>query len=89
MTDETSSSEAIDESTIFETPLLELDVDVPGIVYEKAEWYNLYDAAYGGGSIKSRIARGYSTAQEPAATSSPERRSSGRPRATRAARSLA
>lgn len=47
-----------DESTIFETPLLELDVDVPGTVYGKAEWYNLYDAPYGGGSVKSRIAKG-------------------------------
>ncbi|APW98167.1 pyridoxal-5'-phosphate-dependent protein subunit beta [Halobiforma lacisalsi AJ5] len=48
----------IDESTIFETPLLELEVDVPGTVYGKAEWFNLPEAPHGGGSIKSRIAKG-------------------------------
>ncbi|WP_255171292.1 PLP-dependent cysteine synthase family protein [Natrononativus amylolyticus] len=57
MTDE-ASSPVYDESTIFETPLLELDVDVPGTVYGKAEWYNLYSAPHGGGSVKSRIAKG-------------------------------
>ncbi|EMA43031.1 PLP-dependent cysteine synthase family protein [Halobiforma nitratireducens] len=49
---------AVDESTIFETPLLELEVDVPGTVYGKAEWFNLPDAPHGGGSVKSRIAKG-------------------------------
>ncbi len=48
----------IDESTIFDTPLLELAVDVPATVYGKAEWYNLPDASHGGGSVKSRIAKG-------------------------------
>jgi cysteine synthase len=50
----------VDESTIFETPLLELDLDLESgaTVYAKAEWFNLYDAPYGGGSIKSRVAKG-------------------------------
>ena len=48
----------VDESTIGETPLVELDVEVPATVAGKAEWFNLYDAPYGGGSVKSRIARG-------------------------------
>jgi cysteine synthase len=52
--------EGVDESTIFETPLLELDLGLESgaTVYAKAEWFNLYDAPYGGGSIKSRIAKG-------------------------------
>ncbi len=51
---------AVDESTIFETPLVELDLelDADATVYAKAEWFNLYDAPHGGGSIKSRIAKG-------------------------------
>ena len=57
---------AIDESTIGETPLVELAVDVPATVYAKVEWFNLYDAPYGGGSIKSRIARGMLDAAEEA-----------------------
>ena len=50
----------VDESTIFETPLLELDLDLTAdaTVYAKAEWFNLYDAPHGGGSVKSRIAKG-------------------------------
>ncbi|MFB6302483.1 MAG: PLP-dependent cysteine synthase family protein [Haloferacaceae archaeon] len=47
-----------DESTVFGTPLLDLAVDVPPTVYGKAEWFNLYGAPYGGGSVKSRIAKG-------------------------------
>ncbi|MFB6113760.1 MAG: PLP-dependent cysteine synthase family protein [Halodesulfurarchaeum sp.] len=54
----------IDESTIFETPLFELDMAVPATVYGKAEWYNLYEAPYGGGSVKSRIAKGMLDAAE-------------------------
>ena len=52
--------EGVDESTIFGTPLLELDLSLESgaTVYAKAEWFNLYDAPYGGGSIKSRIAKG-------------------------------
>jgi len=49
---------AFDESHIGETPLVELAVDVPATVYAKVEWLNLYDASHGGGSIKSRIAKG-------------------------------
>ncbi|MFD1569564.1 PLP-dependent cysteine synthase family protein [Halorubrum laminariae] len=54
------SEYAADESTIFETPLLELDLNIESDadVYAKAEWFNLYDAPYGGGSVKSRIAKG-------------------------------
>lgn len=54
------SLEAIDESTIFETPLVALDLDLASdaAVYAKAEWFNLYEASHGGGSIKSRIAKG-------------------------------
>lgn len=55
-----------DESTIFETPLLELDLDLSAgaTVLAKAEWYNLYAAPYGGGSVKSRIAKGMLDAAE-------------------------
>ncbi|MFB6268990.1 MAG: PLP-dependent cysteine synthase family protein [Halobacterium sp.] len=48
----------VDESTIGETPLVELAVDVPATVYGKVEWFNLYAADHGGGSVKSRIAKG-------------------------------
>ena len=49
----------VDEATIFETPLvkLELDLSVDADVYGKVEWFNLHDAPYGGGSVKSRIAK--------------------------------
>jgi cysteine synthase len=56
---------AFDEDTIFETPLLDLEADVAPTVYGKAEWFNLYDAPYGGGSIKSRIAKGMLDAADP------------------------
>lgn len=54
---------SIDEATIGHTPLISLDI--PGItnddtgprVYGKVEWFNLYETPYGGGSIKSRIAK--------------------------------
>jgi cysteine synthase B len=49
---------AFDEDTIFETPLVDLEVEAAPTVYGKVEWFNLYDAPYGGGSIKSRIAEG-------------------------------
>lgn len=51
---------AIDEGTIFVTPLVEIDLDLTSdaTVLAKLEWYNLYDAPHGGGSIKSRIAKG-------------------------------
>jgi len=50
----------IDESTIFDTPLVELDLglDADATVLGKVEWLNLPDASHGGGSIKSRIAKG-------------------------------
>ncbi|MFB6352886.1 MAG: PLP-dependent cysteine synthase family protein, partial [Halobacteriales archaeon] len=59
-------AEAYDEATIGETPLVELAVDVPATVYAKVEWFNLYRAPYGGGSIKSRIAKGMLDAAEAA-----------------------
>lgn len=46
----------VDESTVFRTPLLELDLDVAPTVYGKAEWFNLLDEPHGGGSVKTRIA---------------------------------
>jgi len=52
------TDEGVDESTIGGTPLVELDVDVPATVLGKAEWFNLYAADHGGGSVKSRIAKG-------------------------------
>ncbi len=54
------TARGIDEATIFETPLFELDLvlDADVTVLGKAEWYNLYDAPHGGGSVKSRIAKG-------------------------------
>jgi len=48
--------ESVDESTVFRTPLLELDLGVAPTVYGKAEWFNLLDQPYGGGSVKTRIA---------------------------------
>jgi len=44
------SEYAVDESTIFETPLVKLDLDIESDadVYAKAEWFNLYDAPHGG-----------------------------------------
>ncbi len=53
-----------DESTIFETPLVDLEPDIPPTVYGKVEWLNLYSAPYGGGSVKSRIAKGMLDAAE-------------------------
>jgi len=48
---------SVDESTIGETPLIELDLPVAATVYAKVEWFNLYETPYGGGSVKSRIAQ--------------------------------
>lgn len=48
---------SVDESTIGETPLIELDLPVAATVYAKVEWFNLYETPYGGGSVKARIAR--------------------------------
>jgi len=53
-----SDAVAFDESTIFGTPLVDLDAAVAPTVYGKVEWFNLLGAPYGGGSIKSRIAKG-------------------------------
>jgi len=53
-----SDAVAFDESTIFDTPLVDLDAAVAPTVYGKVEWFNLPEAPYGGGSIKSRIAKG-------------------------------
>ena len=54
------SDHAVDESTIFETPLVEVDLGLrsDATVYAKVEWFNLYAAPHGGGSVKSRIAKG-------------------------------
>ena len=51
---------AIDESTIFETPLVSLDLELESdaTVLGKVEWFNLVGTPYGGGSVKSRIAKG-------------------------------
>lgn len=49
---------AFDETTIFETPLIDLGFDGAPTVYGKVEWFNLYTAPFGGGSVKSRIAKG-------------------------------
>jgi len=55
----------IDESHIGETPLLRVEhPDVPCEVYAKPEWYNLHSHPYGGGSVKSRIARSMLDAAE-------------------------
>ncbi|MFB6195585.1 MAG: PLP-dependent cysteine synthase family protein [Haloplanus sp.] len=48
---------AVDESTIGETPLVELPLDAPPTVYAKLEWFNLYEQPYGGGSVKTRIGK--------------------------------
>lgn len=47
---------AIDESTVGETPLVELDAGVAPTVFGKVEWLNLPGVGHGGGSIKARIA---------------------------------
>jgi len=54
------SEYVVDESTIFGTPLVEVDLGLrsDATVYAKVEWFNLYDAPHGGGSVKSRIAKG-------------------------------
>ena len=59
---------AIDETSIFETPLvaLELDLDVDATVLGKIEWFNLVGMPYGGGSVKTRIAKGMLDAAEEA-----------------------
>lgn len=62
------TAEVIDESTIFETPLLalELNLSTDVRVLGKAEWYNLHEASFGGGSVKTRIAKGMLDAAEDA-----------------------
>ncbi|GGL33391.1 hypothetical protein GCM10009037_16300 [Halarchaeum grantii] len=54
----------LDESRIGGTPLLDLDLDVSCEVYAKPEWYNLHAQPFGGGSVKSRIARSMLDAAE-------------------------
>ncbi|WP_058365145.1 PLP-dependent cysteine synthase family protein [Haloparvum sedimenti] len=56
MSEDAPAAAPVDESTLFETPLVELDLGVAPTVLAKAEWFNLADAAFGGGSVKSRIA---------------------------------
>lgn len=50
---------SIDETSIGNTPMIEVDVgaSVEATILAKVEWFNLYDVPYGGGSIKSRIAK--------------------------------
>lgn len=56
----------VDESTIGDTPLIELDLPIRATVYAKVEWFNLYGTPYGGGSVKSRIAKAMLDAAEAA-----------------------
>ena len=68
------ASAAIDESTIFETPLVELDLELERdlTVLGKVEWFNLVGTPHGGGSVKSRIAKGMLDAAEAAGDLDPE-----------------
>lgn len=50
----TNTASSLDESTLFETPLVELDLGVEPTVYAKAEWFNFYTTGTPG-SVKSRI----------------------------------
>jgi cysteine synthase B len=68
-----STDTAIDEARIGRTPLVELDVDVPATVCAKVEWFNLPEAAHGGGSIKSRIAKGMLDGAEERGDLTPDR----------------
>lgn len=54
----------VDESTIGRTPLVEVDLDVLPTVYAKLEWFNCYDCGFGGGSVKTRIAKAMLDAAE-------------------------
>lgn len=58
MTQRGDAGASYDEGTIGETPMVELDLDVAPTVLGKVEWFNLYQAPYGGGSVKTRIAKG-------------------------------
>lgn len=57
-----------DPAAVGETPLLEVDIDVPPTVYAKAEWFNQVGSRHGGGSIKTRIGK----AMVDAAAAAPE-----------------
>ncbi|MFB6235888.1 MAG: PLP-dependent cysteine synthase family protein [Halopenitus sp.] len=50
----TNPVQSLDESTLFETPLVELDLGIEPTVYAKAEWFNFYTTG-APGSVKSRI----------------------------------
>lgn len=69
-----AGSVAIDESTIFETPLVELvlDLECDATVLGKVEWFNLVGTPHGGGSVKSRIAKGMLDAAEDAGELDPD-----------------
>ncbi|MFC7166642.1 PLP-dependent cysteine synthase family protein [Halospeciosus flavus] len=58
------SGAPVDESTIGRTPLVEVDLDVLPTVYAKLEWFNCYDCGFGGGSVKTRIAKAMLDAAE-------------------------
>ncbi|MFB6121692.1 MAG: PLP-dependent cysteine synthase family protein [Halobacteriaceae archaeon] len=47
---------AVDEGSIGNTPLVELDLDVPPLVVAKVEWLNCHACPYAG-SLKARIAK--------------------------------
>ncbi|GAB6880524.1 pyridoxal-phosphate dependent enzyme [Halorubrum gandharaense] len=64
MRESADAAPAVDESTLFETPLVELDLGVAPTMYAKVEWFNLLDAGPSGGSVKSRIARSMVDAAE-------------------------
>ena len=63
----------VDEDQIGGTPLIELDIGVPATVYAKVEWFNLYETAHGGGSVKSRVAKGMLDGAEERGELTPER----------------
>ncbi|WP_430505511.1 PLP-dependent cysteine synthase family protein [Haloparvum sp. PAK95] len=50
----TNAAGSLDESTLFETPLVELDLGIEPTVYAKAEWFNFYTTGTPG-TVKSRI----------------------------------
>lgn len=57
------SDPQVDESTIGETPLVELDLGIAPTVYAKVEWFNLYPLPQCG-SVKTRMAKSMLDAAE-------------------------
>lgn len=50
----TNATRGLDESTLFDTPLVELDLGIEPTVYAKVEWFNFYTTGTPG-TVKSRI----------------------------------